>query len=578
MKLLQNAKIGLKLYAIVGLSLAALVIVSVSAITQMSRIGAEIEGIAERDIPLTEILTKITIHQLEQAVLFERALLLSLEGERGAAVAAEHEFEELAKQVDAEIAEGEQLAQTALDHAAQDAERQEFEAVGRALEAIEAQHRAYDQSAAELMDLVIHRGATQFADRLLQVAALEDKLDHELEALLLEIESFTREAAANAEAHEKAGEMLIAAISLVALIVCSLLAFFMVRAMITKPLAEVVGGLKALTEGDTSVEVRVRSNDEVGQVARALEVFRAKTIEANELAAEVEKEKAARERRQQKVEDLTKEFDLASGQRLEAVASCSTELDGTARSMSGIAENSKSQVATAAAATEEASSNVQTVAAAAEELSKSIDEIARQVEQATSVAREAVDQAQHTNTTVGELAQLANRIGEVVNLIQDIAEQTNLLALNATIEAARAGEAGKGFAVVASEVKALANQTAKATEEIGEQVTAIQEASGGAAQAIQAIGRVINKVEEVNAGIASAVEEQRAATGEIARNVQEAAQGTQEVSRSMSEVSGAATETEGAAAEVLEAVKEVSQQSDALRDQVEKFLTEVRVA
>ncbi len=572
----KNMKIGPKIYSVMGICLAGLALVAAIGIWNISRIGIEIAGIAERDMPLTEIITKITTHQLEQAVLFERSLLLSVQGEQENASAAQHEFEELAHQVDAEILEGEELAHHAIEHAANDAERQEFEHVLHALEAIEGEHKTYDQAASELMRLVIGGELTQFSEQLHKVEALEDKLNHELEALLTEIETFTLEAAKTAEAHEKTAEVLLAGISLMILVVCSVLAYFLVRNLIARPLTDAVNGLNALADGDTSVEVEVRSNDEVGQVAKALEIFRQRTIEAQEAAAKAEAAQA--KARAEAVEQMTGSFDQMVKGRLQGVVTGIAQMESAAKTVSGSADTTKSQVTGASAATEEASSNVQTVAAAAEELSKSIDEIARQVEQATTVAQSAVAEADRSNSSVGELAQLANRIGEVVSLIQDIAEQTNLLALNATIEAARAGEAGKGFAVVASEVKALANQTAKATEEIGEQVTAIQEASGGAAQAIEAIGRVINQVEEVNSSIASAVEEQRAATGEIARNVQEAAQGTQEVSRSMSEVTGAANQTEGAAKEVLEAVTEVGKQSEALRSEVDKFLAEVRAA
>jgi methyl-accepting chemotaxis protein len=231
-----------------------------------------------------------------------------------------------------------------------------------------------------------------------------------------------------------------------------------------------------------------------------------------------------------------------------------------------------------ASVSEEASTNVQTVAAATEQLSASINEISRQVAESTNIAGEAVAQAEQTNAGVQALADAAQRIGDVVKLISGIAEQTNLLALNATIEAARAGEAGKGFAVVASEVKSLATQTAKATEEITAQVAAIQGATGASVQAIQAIGGTINRVNQIAAAIAAAVEEQGAATQEIARNVQQASNGTTQVSGHIASVSQAAGETGVAAGEVLSSAKGLARLSEALRDDVDRFVGNIRAA
>ena len=232
-----------------------------------------------------------------------------------------------------------------------------------------------------------------------------------------------------------------------------------------------------------------------------------------------------------------------------------------------------------AAASEQATTNVQTVAAATEEMSSSVGEIGRQVSASRPRSPSARSvEAEKTNAEVQGLAEAASKIGEVVNLISDIAEQTNLLALNATIEAARAGEAGKGFAVVASEVKTLASQTAKATEEIAAQIGAIQGAVGGSVEAIKGIGKTIAEISEIATTIASAVEEQGAATQEISRNVQEAAQGTSEVTENISGVNQAAGETGAAAGQVLSAAQELSRQSETLRTEVERFLIDVKAA
>jgi len=258
------------------------------------------------------------------------------------------------------------------------------------------------------------------------------------------------------------------------------------------------------------------------------------------------------------------------------ISSAATELQTTAQSMATTAEQTTQQASAVANAAEQASENVQTVAAATEELTASIQEISRQVSQSTHIAGSAVEEAQRTNIMVQGLAEAAGKIGQVVKLINDIASQTNLLALNATIEAARAGDAGKGFAVVAGEVKNLANQTAKATDEISAQIAAVQAATKDAVGAIQGIGSTISKISEIASAIAAAVEEQGAATQEIARNVQQAAMGTGAVTNNIGSVTHAAGETGHAAHEVLSAAGELSRQSERLNSQVNHFLTDVR--
>jgi methyl-accepting chemotaxis protein len=277
---------------------------------------------------------------------------------------------------------------------------------------------------------------------------------------------------------------------------------------------------------------------------------------------------------------VTRQFQIAERVKevVGVVASAANEMQSTAQALSATAEETQQQSQTVAAASQQATANVQTVASAAEELSSSISEITRQVERSTSVARTAVEEAERATATVQVLSDAAQKVGQVVNLINDIAAQTNLLALNATIEAARAGEAGKGFAVVANEVKSLANQTAKATEEIGGQITAIQGAIGASVEAIQRVGATIQEIDHISTTIASAVEEQGAATQEIARNVQEASAGTQQVSANINGVSDAATETGRSSGQLLDAAGELARQSDTLRGEVEGFLAYLKTA
>lgn len=285
-----------------------------------------------------------------------------------------------------------------------------------------------------------------------------------------------------------------------------------------------------------------------------------------------------RQRQQDKLTAAIQKFDGQMKVVLKTVSGSVAGMQTAANGLAASAEESTQQSAAVAAASEQASANVQTVAAATEELTSSVAEICRQVAESTRIAGNAAAQASRSSVTMQTLADAAQRIGDVVQLIASVAQQTNLLALNATIEAARAGEAGRGFAVVAQEVKALAAQTAKATDEISQQILAIQEATRESVDVIQEIGATIATVNEIAAATAAAVEEQGTATAEIARNIQEAAQGTKEVSRNIGGVSQAASETSQTAARLFSAATELSQESETLRSEVEAFLAAIQAA
>ena len=373
--------------------------------------------------------------------------------------------------------------------------------------------------------------------------------------------------------------VLISATTLVA-VVAGLVLAWLIGGSIAGPIGAMTAAMRKLADGDLTVGIEgTGRGDEVGEMARATEIFKTNAIEAQQAREERRRrEQEAAEEKRQQMRALAENFRSSVGAVIETVSTSASELQSTARSMSSTAEATNGLTITVASASEEASTNVNTVAAAAEELSSSISEITRQISDSNEIARKAVGEADTTNATVKHLAEGADRIGQIVSLIQDIAEQTNLLALNATIEAARAGEAGKGFAVVASEVKSLATQTAKATEEISAQVNAMQGATGSTVRAIEAISEVIKQISENASGIASAVEQQNASTQEIARNVQEAATGTSQVTSTIEEVRMGAQSTGAAATQVLARADELSGQSQSLRNEVEKFLSGLQAA
>ena len=359
---------------------------------------------------------------------------------------------------------------------------------------------------------------------------------------------------------------------------CAILGGWLV-ASVSTPIQRMTDAMKRLAGHDLSTEITgLGRKDEIGAMATAVQVFKDSMVKAEHLAEAQQLDHAQKQLRATRIEAINATFDQQASEALNFLASAATELRATAGGMSDNADLASKQAGAVAAASEEASSNVQTVAAATEQLSSSIQEIARQVVQSSTIAGQAVQEAAATGGTMQTLSEAAQKIGEVVRLINDIAGQTNLLALNATIEAARAGEAGKGFAVVASEVKNLATQTARATEDISAQVAAMQSSTGNAVAAIERIDQTIGRMNEISTSIAAAMEQQGAATQEIARNVQEAARGTTEVSSNITGLNQSVEETGAASVEVLGAADELGQQAEQLRARVGTFLADIRSA
>ena len=383
---------------------------------------------------------------------------------------------------------------------------------------------------------------------------------------------------ADLEASESNAEALVIATAVISLLVGLGLAYLISR-NVSGRLNTLAAAMQCLADGDTSIETGfAQHGDEIGAMARTVDVFRDNAVEKERLQEAEAREQEAQQARAEQVRTLCADFDKRIGAVLAGVAESATQMRGAAETMTNLAERAAAQSGTVASAADTASDNVEVAASGAEELAASIAEISHQVAQSSGIADEAVGKTEDITGQMRNLDEAAQKVGDVVGLISDIAEQTNLLALNATIEAARAGEAGKGFAVVASEVKSLATQTARATGEIAAQIGGMQNATAAAVSAIDSIRDVIRQISENASGIAAAVEEQNAATDGIARNIQSASTGTRDVTANIAGVSAAAAETGSAAGQVLSSARALSEQAEEMQAAVGEFFTAVRAA
>jgi methyl-accepting chemotaxis protein len=405
------------------------------------------------------------------------------------------------------------------------------------------------------------------------------EIDNVLGSVKQSVEARAAEIRAEADAQD-AASMMFNMVSGVLVVLMLIGSAVFAALTIARPIRRIGEVLLELAGGNKAVAVPyAERGDEVGDAARAAQTFKENLVRIEKMEAEqkaIEAQSAVQ--RKADMHQLANSFQAAVGGIIDAVSSSSTQLEAAANTLTKTAESTQALSGMVAAASEEASSNVESVASAAEEMTASVSEISRQVQDSSRIAGEAVKQAEQTDARINELSQAAGRIGDVVKLITAIAEQTNLLALNATIEAARAGEAGRGFAVVATEVKALAAQTAKATEEIGTQIAGMQAATQDSVAAIKEIGSTIGRISNIAATIAATVEQQGAATGEIARNVGQAAKGTAQVAENITEVNRGASATGSASTQVLSSAQSLSKESHHLKLEVDKFLNTVRAA
>ncbi|MQX36671.1 methyl-accepting chemotaxis protein [Roseospira navarrensis] len=429
---------------------------------------------------------------------------------------------------------------------------------------------ALERSAAERMATLEEKQARELAE-------LAERAEEQHDAIVAESAGFTREindrvAALNVTQSQSSAVQFIVN-PLAALVVLALIVLMLSR-MLSRPLRSMTNTMERLADNDLTVDVPgLQRKDEIGEMAGAVQVFKDNGIKLKEMAAEQEVMHRRNARRvKAEMFALTNALEEEVNSAIALVKTQADAMHGAALEMSQSVSQTESQSDAASGASREAAGSVDAVAAAAEEMASSISEISRQVSSSAETAHKAMAQAETTNERIQGLNRAANEIGEVVDLINDIAKQTNLLALNATIEAARAGEAGKGFAVVANEVKTLANQTAKATEDIGTQIAAIQKATEEAVSAIGDISRVINEINEITTAVSAAVEEQTAATGEISQNAQMAAQNTQVSSENIEEVRASSDVTGGHARSVQESAEEVRNRVRLMQDALEKIM------
>ncbi|NVO16338.1 MAG: methyl-accepting chemotaxis protein [Rhodoplanes sp.] len=561
----RNAPLSIKVFVAPVLVIAFMLAIAGGAHWASSQQGAALTAIVKDAMPKAAAIDRLS----------DAAVLAHVELYRSVNWAAnsddKQKFEESTKKARTFLAEAKKIGgEFTTRWTASAAETAQIAAVQTAVD-------KYTEAAVNVLDMAESDSTTAFIFILAAEKPFEEMASR-LDAMRALQARQVQETSAAAFETERRASLLLLVLLGTALVLAAGVTVVVAR-MISRPITGMTQAMTALAGGDKSVVIPgTDRGDEIGRMAAAVAVFKTNMIEAERLAHAQDDERKAREQRAQRLELLTGKFDTEAGHLVSAVSAAAAEMESTAQSMNTLASQADRQSIAVSAAAEQASAGVQTVAAAAQQLSASISEIGNQVAQSARIADTAVTENERTDSVVRKLATGAQRIGDVVDLIQEIAGQTNLLALNATIEAARAGEAGKGFGVVATEVKSLANQTAKATAEIATQIGDIQSSTREVVDAVQGFGRIISEIKEISTAIASAIHQQGAATEQIAMSAEQAATGTESVTHNIAGVKESAVETGSAAGQVLGAAAELAQQAERLSVRMNQFLTDVRAA
>lgn len=547
--MLNSLSVRTRMAALLVISITFMLGLAIFTGLQLRAIGDEIEEIAELDVPISALLTKMTTHQLEQAVHVERAVRYGEEmhipsiAEDVRAQAGKHfeeeikAFQKYSKLVAEEGEAVHAMHDVAVERALNEEALAHYNSVDRDIVALLEGRKIYEKGVLALFDRLRSGDRQGLAAAIEAVAKEEDAFIKSLERTTERVIAFTQDTAIRAEEHEHATEQMMIYATALAVIV-SALASFVIAGSILKPIRHAVELIDEVIAGNTDVTVPQEYKAEMGRLMEAVSKLRDATLEVTKAhAAQAVSAKVAAEDRSRSLNEMANTVETETTEVWTRVQSESTHLNGIADQMASSAQNLGENATAVSAASEESLVNAEAVASAAEELAASIAEISSHVDQSAEIARSAASQAEQSREVVESLSEAAKKVGEVVGLINDIAEQTNLLALNATIEAARAGEAGKGFAVVASEVKNLANQTQGSTASITGEVNGMLEVTSDAVKAITSIIETIANINEKSEEISAAVQSQDQATREIASNVTEAAAGAREVSERIAVVS-----------------------------------------